>query len=149
MEQYIAHCRKGKVTLGKQRINSSLIVRFLQLHSGEIPLAFLANLEASFKLNIGFWTYGIGTVCDCDSTPGAHPSANNIVKNIQNSATDSNIMTDTNVSHQVRRGKPREEGEGAMRWGSALQVASALSVPLALTRNISNRKLATLVLLIR
>ena len=93
MEQYIAHCRKGKVTLGKQRINSSLIVRYLQLHSGEIPLAFLANLEASFKLNIGFWTYGIGTVCDCDSTPRAHPSANNIVKNIQNSATDSNIMT--------------------------------------------------------
>ena len=41
---------------------------------------------------------------------------------------------------------PRQEGdEGAtMRWGSALQVGPG--VPLALTRNVSNRKLAIIVL---
>ena len=46
----------------------------------------------------------------------------------------------------ARGESPRQEGdEGAtMRWGSALQVGP--SVPLALTRNVSNRKLAIIVL---
>ena len=46
----------------------------------------------------------------------------------------------------AREESPRQEGdEGAtMRWGSALQVGP--SVPLALTRNVSNRKLAIIVL---
>ena len=45
----------------------------------------------------------------------------------------------------ARGESPRQEGdEGAtMRWGSALQVGP--SVPLALTRNVSNRKLAIIV----